>query len=221
MYCSSTDWKAEQFLMYKRNEHKKSGTRTLRKILQQTKHVENHLIHVSDWDSNLDTSHKRLSETDSATPKITTCPCANDLNSMKEHIKVSKAEITAMWSFVFEQMVFFKKSAPPISDTYPEQNSQYIDLILEQIDHLRQENQKKNLYCSSTDWKAEQFLMYKRNEHKKSGTRTLRKILQQTKHAEDHLIHVSDWDINSALPHAEDHLIHISDRDIISALPDK
>ena len=63
--------------------------------------------------------------------------------------------------------------------------------------------------------------MYKRNEHKKAGTRTLRKILQRTKHAEDHLIHVSDWDINSALPHEEDHLIHISDRDIISALPDK
>ena len=37
----------------------------------------------------------------------------------------------------------FKKSAPPISDTYPEKNSQYINSILEQIDHLRQENQKK------------------------------------------------------------------------------
>ena len=195
MYCSSTDWKAEQFLMYKRNEHKKSGIRTLRKILQQTKHAENHLIHVSDWDSNLDTSHKRLSETDSATPKITTCPCANDLNSTKEHIKVSNAEITGMWSLVFEQMVFLKN-----------QHHQYQILTRKKFS-ISQPNfrtdwssssrkPKKNLYCLSTDWKAEQFLMYKRNEHKKAETRTLRKILQQTKHAEDHLIHVSDWDIN-------------------------
>ena len=36
--------------------------------------------------NNPDTSHKSVSETHNAAPTITTCPCANDLNSMKEHI---------------------------------------------------------------------------------------------------------------------------------------
>ena len=36
--------------------------------------------------NNPDTSYKSVSETHNATPTITTCPCANDLNSTKEHI---------------------------------------------------------------------------------------------------------------------------------------
>ena len=46
--------------------------------------------------NNPDTSHESVSETDNATPTTTTCPCANDLNSMKEHINVLNTEITAM-----------------------------------------------------------------------------------------------------------------------------
>ena len=48
-----------------------------------------------------------------------------------------------MKSFISEQMVILKKWAPPISDTYPEQNSQHIKVLLEQIHHLRQENENK------------------------------------------------------------------------------
>ena len=40
-------------------------------------------------------------------------------------------------------MVFLKMSAPPTSDTYPEQNSQYINVLLEQIYHLGEENENK------------------------------------------------------------------------------
>ena len=64
--------------------------------------------------SNLDTSYESVSETDNATPTTTTCPCGNDLNSMKEHISVLNTEITAVQSFILEKMVIFKKSAPPI-----------------------------------------------------------------------------------------------------------
>ena len=47
---------------------------------------------------------------------------------MKEHISALNTEITAMRSFILEQMVILKKSEPPISDTYSEQNSQYISV---------------------------------------------------------------------------------------------
>ena len=40
-------------------------------------------------------------------------------------------------------MIVLKKSAPPISDTYPEQTFQYINVLLEQIHHLCQENDNK------------------------------------------------------------------------------
>ena len=78
-----------------------------------------------------DTSHGSVSETDNATPTSSTCPRINNLNSMKEHISILNAEITAMRSFILEQMVILKKSAPPASDTYPEQNSQCINVLLE------------------------------------------------------------------------------------------
>ena len=78
------------------------------------------------FNKNPDTSHESVTETDKATATTTTCPCINDLNSMKEHISVLNTEITAMRSFILEQLVILKKSAPSVSDTYPEQNSQYI-----------------------------------------------------------------------------------------------
>ena len=84
-----------------------------------------------------------MSETDNATPTATTCPCTNDLNFMKEHISVLNTEITAIRSFILEQMVLLIKSASPISDTYPEQNSQYINVLLEQIFHIRQEKKRQ------------------------------------------------------------------------------
>ena len=86
-----------------------------------------------------------MSETDNATPTTTTCPCINDLNlnSMKDHISVLNTEITVIRSFILELMVILKKSAPPISDTYPGQNYQYINVLLEQIHHLGQENENK------------------------------------------------------------------------------
>ena len=46
-----------------------------------------------------------MSETDNATRATNTCPCANDLNSIKEHISVLNTEITPMRSFILEQMV--------------------------------------------------------------------------------------------------------------------
>ena len=62
------------------------------------------------------TSHESVSKTDTATSTTTTCPYTNDLNSMKERISVLNTETTAMQSFMLEQMVIFRKSAPPISD---------------------------------------------------------------------------------------------------------
>ena len=62
---------------------------------------------------------------------------------MKERISVLNTEITAMRSFILKQMVIFKKSSPPIPDAYREQNSQYINVLLEQIHHFRQESKTK------------------------------------------------------------------------------
>ena len=84
-----------------------------------------------------------MSETDNATRTTTTCPCTNDLNSMKEHISVLNTEITAIRSFILEQIVLLIKSASQVSDTYPEQNSQYINVLLKQIYHIRQEKKSK------------------------------------------------------------------------------
>ena len=84
-----------------------------------------------------------MPETDNATPTTTTCPCTNDLNFMKEYISVLNTDITEIRSFIIGQMVFLKMSAPPISDTYPEQNSQYVNVLLEQIYHLGEENENK------------------------------------------------------------------------------
>ena len=84
-----------------------------------------------------------MSETDNTTPTTTTCPCENDLNSMKEHINVLNTEITALLSLTLEELVILKITTAPISDMYPEQNSQYINVVLEQIHHLCQENEKK------------------------------------------------------------------------------
>ena len=59
--------------------------------------------------SSLDTSHESMSETDNATPTTTTCLCANDLNSMKDHMSGLNTEITAKRSFVLEQMITLKR----------------------------------------------------------------------------------------------------------------
>ena len=48
----------------------------------------------------LNNNPESVSETDNATPVSTSCLCANDLNSMKEHISVLNTEITAMQSFI-------------------------------------------------------------------------------------------------------------------------
>ena len=56
-----------------------------------------------------------MSETIATT---TTYSCANDLNSIKEHISVLNTKITAMRSYMLERMVILKKSASPVIDTY-------------------------------------------------------------------------------------------------------
>ena len=48
----------------------------------------------------------------------TTYACANDLNSIKEHISVLNTKITAMRSHMLEWMVILKKSVSPVIDTY-------------------------------------------------------------------------------------------------------
>ena len=48
------------------------------------------------------------SEIDNTTPTTTIYPCANYLNSMKEHISVLNTEITAVRSFILEQMIILK-----------------------------------------------------------------------------------------------------------------
>ena len=86
-----------------------------------------------------------MSETNHAAPTTTTYPCANVLNSTKEHINVLNGEITEMRSFLLEQMVILRKPTQPISDTNPGKNSQCINALLEQINnHSRQ---GKKLIC--------------------------------------------------------------------------
>lgn len=46
---------------------------------------------------------------------------------------------------IYVQTDGLKNSAPSISEGYQEQNSQYITVLLEQINHLRAEN--KNRTC--------------------------------------------------------------------------
>ena len=48
----------------------------------------------------------------------TTYACANDLNSIKEHISVLNTKVTAMRSHMLEWMVILKKSVSPVIDTY-------------------------------------------------------------------------------------------------------
>ena len=48
----------------------------------------------------------------------TTYACANDLNSIKEHISVLNTKVTAMRSHMLERMVILRKSVSPVIDTY-------------------------------------------------------------------------------------------------------
>ena len=48
----------------------------------------------------------------------TTYACANDLNSIKEHISVLNTKVTAMRSHMLEWMVILKKSVSPVIDTH-------------------------------------------------------------------------------------------------------
>ena len=56
--------------------------------------------------SNSDAPYESVSQTDIA-PTFTTSPWANDWNSIKKHISAFNTEITALRSFILEQMVFF------------------------------------------------------------------------------------------------------------------
>ena len=94
---------------------------------------------------------------------------------MKEHISILNAEIAAMRSFILEQMVILKKSAPPASDTYPEQNSQCINVLLEQIHHLRLENQNKTCIIQALNENQNDFQNITK-QTQKTGTMTLRKM---------------------------------------------
>ena len=73
-------------------------------------------------------------------------------------------------------MVILKKSAPPISDTYPEQSSQYINVLLEQIHHPRQENEYKTCIIQALIENQNNFQNITKGTQK-TGTMTLRKII--------------------------------------------
>ena len=145
---------------------------------------------------------------------------------MKEHITVLNTEIVAMGSFILEQMVILKRSAPPISDIYPEQNSQFFNVLLEQINYLRQENENKTCIIQALIDNQNDFQNITKgtqecwnNDFKKNN------IID--KHAEDHVINISDRDIvpsnrfstitnnksDITNKHAEDHVITIYDQD--------
>ena len=81
------------------------------KIKNQPSNCKNSYLFLN---KNTDTSNEKVSETDNATPTITTCLCANDLNSIKEHISALNTEVITMQSFILEQMVILKKLAPPV-----------------------------------------------------------------------------------------------------------
>ena len=86
-------------------------------------------------------------------------------------------------------MVIFKNSAPPISDTYPKQNSQYINILLEQIHHLCQENENCIIKALTENQNNFQNIT---KQAQKAGTTTLRKNNMTGKHAEDHVINISN-----------------------------
>ena len=86
------------------------------KLKNQPPHVKRSYFILS---SSPDTLYISVSGTDSTTPTITNCQCANYLNSIKEHISVLNTEIIAMRSFILEQMVVLKRPASPIPDIYP------------------------------------------------------------------------------------------------------
>ena len=97
-------------------------------------------------------------------------------------MRVLSTEITPMPSFISEQMVILKKSPPPISDTYPEQNAQYINVLLEQIHHLRQENENKTCIIQPLI-ENQSDLQNITKWTQKTGTMTLRKSITCTKNA--------------------------------------
>ena len=92
-------------------------------------------------------------------------------------------------------MLISKKSAPTISDTYLEQNSQYINVLLEQIHHLPQK-EKENKTC------IVQVLIENQNDFQNvtKGTQKNRNNFFNKnniidKHAKDQVINISDRDI--------------------------
>ena len=91
-------------------------------------------------------------------------------------------EITAMPSFISEQMVILKKSSPPISDTYSEQNFQYINVLLEQIHHLHQEKENETSNIQALNEKQSDLENITKWTQK-TGTMTLRKRITSTKNA--------------------------------------
>ena len=141
--------------------------------------------------NNPDTSHESVSETDNVTPTTTACPCINDLNSIKDHIRLLNNAITALRSFILEQMIIFKKSAPPVSDIYPKQNSQYINVLLEQIHHLCQESENKTCIIQALNENQNDFQNIT-NLTQKSRKDDFKRTNITDKHAEDHVINISD-----------------------------
>ena len=149
---------------------------------------------------------------------------------MKEHISALNTETTAMRSFIFEQMFILKKSAPPISDTYPEQISQYINVLLEQIHHLRQENKNKTCIIQALIENQNDFQNITKGTQN-SWNNDFKKNNITDKHAGNQVINISGRYIISsnrfsALPdikgdmtnkHAEDHVITIPDQDTASS----
>ena len=88
-------------------------------------------------------------------------------------------------------MIIFKKSAPPVSDIYPEQNSQYINVLLEQIHHLCQENENKTCIIQALNENQNDFQNIT-NLTQKSRKDDFKRNNITDKHAEDHVINISD-----------------------------
>ena len=84
---------------------------------------------------------------------------------------------------MLEQIVIFKKSATPISYTYP--------ILLEQIHHICQENQSKTCIIQALIENQNDFQNILKGTPK-SSNKAFKKNNVADKHAEDHVINISD-----------------------------
>ena len=87
--------------------------------------------------------------------------------------------------------IIYISSAPPISDIYPEQNSQFFNVLLEQINHLRQENENKTCIIQALIDNQNDFQNITKGTQE-SWNNDFKKNNITDKHAEDHVINISD-----------------------------